>query len=115
MISQLTPDGVWSGSTQPGVTVTISFREQGRSSFVHFSDPQEHIRTPSALCAVILLVKAPLAAYARTPRRSMASARKEETSGKGSSKIGLGGPRVGWLNRASCHRNASLAEHNKSP
>lgn len=43
---------------QPRVTVTMSFCEQGRSSFVHFSGPQEHNRTPSAPCAVIPLVEA---------------------------------------------------------
>lgn len=43
---------------QPRVTVTMSFCEQGRSSFVHFSGRQEHKRTPSAPSAVVPLVEA---------------------------------------------------------
>lgn len=92
MVSQLTPpDRVSSGNTAR-VTVTMSFCEQGRSSFVHFSGPQEHNRTPSAPSAVIPLVEAQGVAYARTPRRSMASARKEQASGKAEGKIGLRDP-----------------------
>lgn len=44
--------------TRPRVTVTMSFCEQGRSSFVHFSGRQEHNRTPSAPSAVLPLVEA---------------------------------------------------------
>ena len=43
--------------TQPRVTVVTSFCEQGRSSFVHFSGPQEHKRTTSAPSAPIPLVE----------------------------------------------------------
>lgn len=92
MLSQLTPSIGCRPVTQPRVTVTMSFCEQGRSSFVHFSGPQEHNRTPSAPSAVIPLVETQGVAYARTPRRSMASARKEQTSGKGVRKIGLQDP-----------------------
>lgn len=55
MISQLTPRSGAGAVTQPRVTVATSFCGQGRSSFVHFSGPQEHKRTTSAPSAPILL------------------------------------------------------------